>query len=523
MFKPKKMLLMAMIMFLMSSIVSAQKKETYSGKMVLPSDIVAIELRSSGDYEPGETQGTAKYEYYTDSEGKRIKNGKFEFSFNTYSGGIFHETITGEYLDNKKTGKWSFVNGGGITAGANGYLVQTSKENTKLAEFTYSDDRRNGKFLAILDPTDSFTGLVFYLDGNLTNDYPTGKMEVKIFGLLGQDGTLNASFDDNGLPEGEWKYVKVSGGSFNTYSFREGLLAKVRKFDNSTGEWKTLFERDFEDKVDAALKNCSAIKVGQETYYLSNIDGKHYQLKYTYYRYSLGLEEYESDVLMYLLSTFDKLNFDLKDKTHVKKELVEADDKFYKHTYLVKMLSKQCDSIIQDYNKAEKRLHAITAQCNEEKWLENARQKELSNEKNGDLYLAIHRMLIQNFHPFECPEVDKFWPRDSEFLKRDENGIQLKHEKVTEALNNLNESNNPGYYKKQWDVIYGLSGYAKRFNNVSEQQETNFTIVRQAQINLKNCKDNLSRKQRKALRKLVDDNDIQGIINFLENPDSYEK
>jgi len=108
MFKPKKMLLMAMIMFLMSSIVSAQKKETYSGKMVLPSDIVAIELRSSGDYEPGETQGTAKYEYYTDSEGKRIKNGKFEFSFNTYSGGIFHETITGEYLDNKKTGKWSF-------------------------------------------------------------------------------------------------------------------------------------------------------------------------------------------------------------------------------------------------------------------------------------------------------------------------------------------------------------------------------------------------------------------------------
>lgn len=232
---------MLLVCTLASLVLIAQTK-SYKGLMIIPKDTPIIPISGTAAYEPGKTECEAEYSYY-EQNGQRVKHGSFTYKYIGYTGGISTNWIYGAYTHGMKSGKWLFSTGEGMYLDANGRLTTDKRYEPRFyATITYKDDNYNGPFEMRTQAYKEF--YVINLKGSMKDNRPQGLLTAEI-DKLGRKIKVEGKFNEQGMPDGEWKVCRVSGiQKSQSRIFSNGELLKVVEFIPSTGESNILFDKD---------------------------------------------------------------------------------------------------------------------------------------------------------------------------------------------------------------------------------------------------------------------------------------
>jgi hypothetical protein len=244
----KKLLILILFLFFLADIYS-QEKKSYKG-----------------EYQGAMTKGIATYDYLENSNLERVYNGPFEFSSIEHYYGL-KLLITGNYLNDKKNGNWTFK----LTSQHPTVYYKTLSE-TVSGEYQNGD--MIGKWNSILtfvpnnskgSQRDSILKKSFF---SFKNSKPCGQ-----FYYFAENEKISGNFDSMGFLDGEWKINWKSETPFEEIrNYKNGVCYKVISRDLSTGE---IIDKENNDSIlNAFLKN----NILQDT--LIKFNGRTYKTKY---------------------------------------------------------------------------------------------------------------------------------------------------------------------------------------------------------------------------------------------------
>ena len=265
---------------IITCIVSAQNTKRYEGKMRLPSDLeqfesifnlgkdldlekVAIQMLFGAE----KVEGDGYYNYYENSDGERIKHGKFYLRAQGYD-------INGTYSHGNKTGKWSIDNirddnGKDISNKRHIYINMTFVNDTLNGSCEFSrnthriiydnmflDEKTINNIIDGKTKINSVTRIngktiVDIINGSLTIEcnFENGKLKGSISKTIYQwvDNSLHqtkyqANIDKNGFLDGIVTITEKGGiEKLHKCMYYNGALVSIETIDYSTGEKKLGF------------------------------------------------------------------------------------------------------------------------------------------------------------------------------------------------------------------------------------------------------------------------------------------
>jgi hypothetical protein len=205
---------------LISSICFAQQLKTYNGSFDLSSyevDVLGIN--------PGLLDGNASYSYYEDDNLQRIKSGKFNYNGKrSNNGASLTVTISGNYSQNKKNGKWTVIQ-----------LLKTPEVRQPgrvsippgTLNLTFDGNFKEG----LPDGLWSSTFSAMQNSKTISAIYSlnfSSKVLIGEFKKTTNDGTgdkISGSFDKEGYFTG--KTIVIKGGEEYQFTFNNGLLVSA--------------------------------------------------------------------------------------------------------------------------------------------------------------------------------------------------------------------------------------------------------------------------------------------------------
>lgn len=202
---------------LFSSICFSQQFKTYNGEY----DIGSYEVDVLG-ISPGLLNGTATYSYYENEDLQRIRSGKFNYTGKfSRNGGSVTASISGNYSENNKDGKWSVNQSAEVPEVRQPGRVSTPASSVKL-NFAgiYKDGLPNGLWTATVSGTQK--GKI------ITGTYTLNFFKNVIIGGFqqttndGTDNSISGTLDNNGYFTGK-TIVKKDGLEYQL-TFNNGLL-----------------------------------------------------------------------------------------------------------------------------------------------------------------------------------------------------------------------------------------------------------------------------------------------------------
>ena len=204
--------------------------------------------------------GNVYYEYQ-DIDGSRVKNGKYSFNSNNDS---YSVSVTGTYKNGEKNGHWKTIaktNDGlmfglGISCRSNTAAIVSG--NSTIVEGDYVNDKREGKWTFYQTGTDLTGGDLYYNStANFSRGFFTGDIIVSAkaydneYSLKGQFAELENEQEENpvstlGLsnkaipyPSGTWvvKWTNSDGFQYMlNVTFEQGSIVAIKSTDFSTGD-----------------------------------------------------------------------------------------------------------------------------------------------------------------------------------------------------------------------------------------------------------------------------------------------
>lgn len=235
-----KFLLLSFALLSYCASADAQLK-TYSGSFKIGED------RVNGIF----LGRTGKVTYtYKEVNDERIKEGKFSFNTNEQQQSI---TITGEFKNGKKTGHWKTVTQGipnyyqnmmnSLDANCNAIDVLITNGVKTIMEGNYLDGKRTGKWT--FSKTDLGTGTTYrseasFKDGKFYGPFVGTYHVVKMSGdIIYKDISVRGQFVEGGLPDSTWKakWTTADGIEYVAIlTFNTGKAISFKATDQSTGE-----------------------------------------------------------------------------------------------------------------------------------------------------------------------------------------------------------------------------------------------------------------------------------------------
>jgi hypothetical protein len=204
--------------------------------------------------------GNARFEYYEDKDGRKIKHGDFTFireerSKETQNAALY-TSWKGQYNENRKVGEWTYesrnhlVSINNISDVALDYSIYTIDE---YLEINYRDGFPEGEIL---------------LESTLYADKQPEK-RLKYFQTEVKDGRMHGEFEyfladetedilsvygrlENGLMVGEWGFNYHQEDKRETRQYEKGVLLSITK---SNGEGPRTIEFPLSEGLQAALAN----------------------------------------------------------------------------------------------------------------------------------------------------------------------------------------------------------------------------------------------------------------------------
>lgn len=208
----KRLLFGIVMLFCISMTINAQGLKTYSGKfnMVL-----------GGFHIPGK----ATYTYKNADDGTRIYEGNFNF-IDVIRPNVCYYKVVGKYHNDLKHGLWTYIN---KSIGTTEQLKVCYAKGYVDGLYEYSKLEKNVM-------TKSFKGVVRNgvpigpISGKLIQAYFEGKDSR--FGI--GNGAFTGQTDENGLPDGTWKFTSKYYVYYERWS--HGVLNESYCIENSTGD-----------------------------------------------------------------------------------------------------------------------------------------------------------------------------------------------------------------------------------------------------------------------------------------------
>ncbi len=189
-----------------------EKVNIYRGKMKLP-----VELTNFAN--PGSGRGI--YQYYTNSDGSRVKHGCFSY-----------KNIKGVFIHGKKSGTWYFGH----------YTLH------------FKDNEISGLHKGYIK---SFSGVaIISYRANLENGHYVGDIKLinrgNSLGASYRNSIFTGSYNAQGWADGKWRCeIKRGIAKHLEYEFCDGIILRCIEFDASTGSRTTLFELP-KEQIEAA-------------------------------------------------------------------------------------------------------------------------------------------------------------------------------------------------------------------------------------------------------------------------------
>lgn len=239
----KKYILFTGLCLMCSTLSIAQEKiETYQGQMNKPK-----EFANRTDVP---SVGKGMYEYYVNSEGVRIKHGKFSY-----------EEIEGQFENGKQTGSWkysaseaegyrtiNYVDGkiSGQHKGLNMLRVYTTTYHTHFQTLHYDLNFKDGHYYGKSE-------IMLALESRVNVIHKTLFEEDELYKLTSKY-ILSTSFNDNGWADGLWVYEDRENIPIkHEMTFYEGILLSYSKTDLSSGDRTPVY--NLNEKFMSAIKD----------------------------------------------------------------------------------------------------------------------------------------------------------------------------------------------------------------------------------------------------------------------------
>ncbi len=201
-----------------------------------------------GSYEDnfnGYGQGFVKYEYYENENYERIYEGELNYESNYLDEkSVF---IKGDFVNNKKNGKWVFV------------LTDKNSKTVNQIDGKYLNNKKNGSwsFNQKRIGNDQIKENSFSLF--FANDILIGQIRLK---------DITGQFNDKGLFVGDWNIQ--DGNTEYIAKFEEGILIVLVVRKISTGEILSKYNPDFSNKNFQTDNDASSSIYGISTEYDEN-------------------------------------------------------------------------------------------------------------------------------------------------------------------------------------------------------------------------------------------------------------
>lgn len=213
----------------LANIIIAQNIKRYEGEMKLPSDLNQfkgiLHQKYDKDY-PYPIGGTGYYDYYEDSDGTRIKHGKFFLESGGNYGIHGPNVISGTYSHGKKVGQWTFEPPKDKDKGYIKHLYSSLK-------ITFKDDIFCGPCEFIEDRDDYKVNILC----NFNNGIITGKASVVHKYEASITKECHGDINEEGLLHGIWNFSSKGGIEITQKRlYYKGALVYAEEFDFSTGE-----------------------------------------------------------------------------------------------------------------------------------------------------------------------------------------------------------------------------------------------------------------------------------------------
>ena len=213
----KKSILIACIALMCANIAQAQKTTRYEGAMALPSDLLQMSPFLANN------KGEGYYDYYENTDGDRVKHGKFAFKVKQ---GTAWNVLSGQYTHGKKTGLWTVKD----SLPSKQYIkhalhdVTASYENDSLNSFVYQKFK-SGHYYTL---ECSFKNGRMIGDVTITFKPDPKKNNIsKLQGKIGEDG----------LPIGVWIVTdNIDIEVTQKRLYVQGICVYVEERNQSTGE-----------------------------------------------------------------------------------------------------------------------------------------------------------------------------------------------------------------------------------------------------------------------------------------------
>ena len=222
----KKIFLLSIVLLSFSIQGMSQKVERYKGKMKIPTEIAhmkgLVANLSPASRPSVDESGGGWYDYYVDSQGRRIKHGDFVYRSGNDVYYSEMSEIHGHFLHGKKSGKWTLR-----CLKENG----TYDDKSFYLEVNYKNDTLNGPYTLKGDffRTEYATGK--FCNGHLCGDIFMNSGGNVISMSVGNDGLpiFCRITDNSGIPITQYRV------------FETGALILLYEEDESTGETNYIY------------------------------------------------------------------------------------------------------------------------------------------------------------------------------------------------------------------------------------------------------------------------------------------
>ncbi len=205
---------------LLSSICFAQQLKTYNGEY----DLHSYDVKVAYGINPGLLDGTATYSYYENEDLERIRSGKFNYTGKlSGNGSTLTVTISGNYKENKKHGKWVVNQSLNASEVRSPGRVPTPATSYNLRfEGDFKDGLPNGLWSSTLSSTQKGKTVSGTYTLNFSNNVINGD-----FKMIASDLTtsIKGSLDKNGYFTG--KTIVQKDGDEYQITFNNGLLVSL--------------------------------------------------------------------------------------------------------------------------------------------------------------------------------------------------------------------------------------------------------------------------------------------------------
>ena len=246
----------------MVSPVYAQTIKTYNGPLEKPQSMIcSINDRRTIN---------ATYQYYEDSDGKRIWHGPFRARVNTMLGCYL---VNGRYEHGIQSGLWTETE-----------IRKENSQKTSILKYNFESGRLNGAYM--------FQSLGI----SINSAFKDNKFSGALYVTDNQGFSIKGQCNEQGLASGEW-VIQYKNSSdilhIRKYIFDNGIAMKIIDIDNSTG-------------VKTVLREAT-----KSTYGTIVIDNQHYTALKTNRKDSIGFSELcNNDIDFYAWVDQLRIHFD---------------------------------------------------------------------------------------------------------------------------------------------------------------------------------------------------------------------